>query len=158
MIIKHSLTGEQPKSLNRLNRKFLCSETAFRQHNIGTLRSVREAVSRFSHFLYFPHTFYICHNCSESSTHRRDLLCELLQRQSVRTRHHSQSIHFAEQLVEAVARGLCHLQRLSLQQFVFEYSVFHEAVDVSSDVFAVPLSVLCHFCCQPIDEDVNRLF
>jgi hypothetical protein len=96
----------------------LCSETAFRQHNLVALRSIREAVSQFSHFshfLYFPHTLYVSHNCSESFTHRRHLLCELLQRQSVRTRHHSQSIHFAEQLVEAAACGLCRLQWLSLQ-------------------------------------------
>jgi hypothetical protein len=59
-------------------------------------RSVREVVSQLSQFLLFPRAFNLCDYCSELFTHRRDLLCELLQRQSVRTRHHIHAFHFGE--------------------------------------------------------------
>jgi hypothetical protein len=57
-----------------------------------------------------------------------------------------QSFHFAEQLAEAVARGLYNLQRLSLKQFMFQHCMFSEAFDVSSDMFAVPHFELGYFC------------
>jgi hypothetical protein len=137
----------------------LCSKTILRQLNIDALGNGRETVSRFSQFLYFPCTFYLCNNCCELFTQRSNLLSELLQRQLVRTRHDTQFIHFhfCEQLVEAVARSFCCLQRFSLQQLLFEHSVFGEAADMSSDMFNVPLFELGHFCCQSIDECVDGL-
>jgi hypothetical protein len=59
--------------------------------------------------------------------------------------------------VEAVSRGLCYLQRFSLQQFLFKHSVFSEVISMFSNMFTMPLFKLRYFSCQSIDESVDRL-